>query len=82
MDGNGFLGKDSKQVEGKGRAAVHMLTNAAWLDLNLEPKFITKEYTTYVRTTLMYGSELLTKEAPALFILIDEKLVEPLIVKL
>lgn len=82
LDKNGFLEKNPEQVEEKGRAVVHMLTNATWFDLNFEPKFITKEYITYVRRTLVYGSEILTKEARAPFIQLDENLVNLLVAKL
>lgn len=82
LDKNGFLGKEPKKVEEKGRAAIHMLVNATWFDLNLEPKHIVKEYMTYVRSILVYGAELLTKKARVTFIEIDERLINPVLLKL
>lgn len=61
---------------------MHMLTNAAWFDLHLEPKFIVKECVTYVRSVLIYGSELLNEEAQKPFIALDEKLTNLLMAKI
>lgn len=59
-----------------------MLKNSVWFDLNLEPKFIAREYMTHVHSTLIYGAELLTKETREPFIEIDEKLINLFLTKL
>lgn len=79
---DGFLGKEPKEVETKARNALHMLTNEQWFDLNLEPKYITREFLTHVRSTMLYGAELLTSSAREPFIQIDEKLTNLLLTKL
>lgn len=48
-----------------------MLTNEVWFDLNLEPKYITLEFLTHVRSTILYGFEFLSAEARTPFINID-----------
>lgn len=78
----GFLGKDPALVEEKGNAALHMLTSEVWFDLNVEPKYIAREYLYHVRRTMLYGAELLRKEARIPFLEIDEKLTNLFLVKL
>lgn len=79
---DGFLGKQLAEVEEKGRGAVHMLTNEVWFNMHLEPKFITREFISRVRSVMLYGSELLTTQAREPFLELDEKLTNLFLTKL
>lgn len=59
-----------------------MLTNEQWFYLNLEPKYISRVFLTHVRSTMLYGAELLTAAAREPFIQIDEKLSSLFLTKL
>lgn len=74
LNRNGFLGKEPSKVEDKARAELHMLVNEAWFELNLEPKHISREFLSRARSTMLYGAELLTTDARAPFVEIDDKL--------
>lgn len=70
----GFLGKEVSTVEEKSRAAVYVLINEVWFNLNLKPKYIVREYLSHVYSTMLYGSELLSTEARKHFVDVDEKM--------
>lgn len=79
---DGFLGKDPVQVDEKVRAALHILVSEEWFDLNLEPKHVAREFLSHVRSTLLFGADLLSLEAKAPFLEIDEKLTHLFLLKL
>lgn len=52
-----------------------MFTSQKWFSLSLKPKFLASLYDTYVRSTLIYGSELLTIEERQPLVELDDLLV-------
>lgn len=82
LDKDGFKGKYPEEVEAKARAAMHMLTQQPWFTLELEPKYVTQDYMSHVRSTLLYGAELLTHDARKPFIEIDDKITSLFLSKL
>lgn len=78
----GFLGKDPEVFKEKARAALHMLVNEVWFTLYLEPKHFIREFLSHVRSVMLYGAELLTVEARAPFMAIDQKMTNLFLVKL
>lgn len=82
LDRQGFLGKEVSTVEEKSPAAVHVLINEVWFNLNLEPKYIAREFLSHVRSTMLYGTESLTMEARKPFVDIDEKMMNLFLSKL
>lgn len=52
-----------------------MLSSQNWFSLSLKPRFLSNLYNTYVRSILLYGSELLLAEKQWLLVYVDEILV-------
>lgn len=59
-----------------------MLLNEDWFNLDIEPRHTVNEFTSRVRTQLLYGAELLTYEARKPFVDIDRRVVNMFLVKL
>lgn len=56
----GLICKDVELLKAKGCAALYMMTGEKWFSLQLQPKRISNLYETHVRSTLLYGTEILT----------------------
>lgn len=76
------MGKAPEEAEEKSREAAHMLPHEVWFTLNLEPKYIVREFVSHVRSTMLYGAELLSKESRKPFIEIDNKITNMFLSKL
>lgn len=58
----GFVCKDPATLLARGRGIVMMISKEKWFSLSLHPKHVVNIYETYVRSILMYVSELLTEQ--------------------
>lgn len=82
LSSQGFQGKDVSIVEEKSRAMVHILVKEVWFNLNLEPKYINREYISHACSTMLYDTELLATEARKPFKDIDEKMMNLFLCKI
>lgn len=67
--------KDVLELKAKGMKAVYTLKSQKWFSLGLNPKFIATIYDTYVRSIVVYGSELLSSEERRSLLELDELLI-------
>lgn len=58
----GLMSKNVGDLNARCMAAVHTLLGQKWFSLGLHPKFFATLYDTYVRSIILYGSELLSLE--------------------
>lgn len=56
----GFICKDTSELLTKGKGSVTLISKNKWFSLQVQPKHIANIYDTHFRSSLMYGSKLLT----------------------
>lgn len=71
----GFIFKGPTTLLAKGKQILAMLSLEKWFSLSLSLKYIANIYQTYVRSGLLYGSELLNKQERRPLEDIDDELV-------
>lgn len=67
--------KDVSELKTRGMSTVHTLTSQKWLYFCLNPKFIATLYDSYVRTIILYGSELLSSTERRPLLELDDLLI-------
>lgn len=71
----GFVCKPTTDLLNKGRGTILMISKERWFSLKLKPRHIANIYNTYVRSILLYGSELLTHEEREPLLKVDDELI-------
>lgn len=74
VSNSGFVSRDINTLAKKGTEAIMIINREEWFSLKMHPKHISGIYDTYVRSTILYGNELLSHEHRKPLIEADETL--------